>query len=83
MDNQLIKEYQEIKNKVSQIEADKIKAQTELELKETDLTNVINQLAELGIKDLDNLDKIVEEKKQAFESKLKELKEVLDNVSGA
>lgn len=83
MDNQLIKEYQEIKNKVSQIEADKIKAQTELELKETDLTNVINQLAELGIKDLDNLDKIVEEKKQAFESKLKELKEVLDNVSRA
>ena len=67
MDSQLIKEYQEIKDKILKIEADKIKAQTELELKETELTNVINQLSELGIKDLDNLDKIVDEKKQAFE----------------
>lgn len=83
MDSQLIKEYQEIKDKILKIEADKIKAQTELELKETELTNVINQLSELGIKDLDNLDKIVDEKKQAFELKLKELKEVLDNVSRA
>lgn len=83
MDSQLIKEYQEIKDKILKIEADKIKAQTELELKETELANVINQLSELGIKDLDNLDKIVDEKKQAFELKLKELKEVLDNVSRA
>lgn len=83
MDSQLIKEYQEIKDKILKIEADKIKAQTELELKETELANVINQLSELGIKDLDNLDKIIDEKKQAFELKLKELKEVLDNVSRA
>ena len=41
----------------------------------------LNNHKELGIKDLDNLDKIVDEKKQAFELKLKELKEVLDNTN--
>lgn len=81
--NDSIKEYQEVKNKISQLETEKVKAQTELDLKETELSNIINQLKDLEITDLDNLDKIVEEKKQAFESKLKELKEVLDNVSRA
>ena len=81
--DQLVKEYQEAKNRVNQLEAMKLKAETELDLKNKELSNVIEQLKSLGITDLDKIDEIVEEKKKAFEDNLKELKGKLDNVYGA
>lgn len=83
MDEQLVKEYQNIKDMVSKLEEDKIKTSTELNIKKQELINITEQLKELGITDLTQIDKIVDEKKQEFEDTLKSLKEQLDNVSGS
>lgn len=83
MNDQLIKDYQDIKNRIAKLEADKIKAQTELDLKSKELSNIIDQLKELGINDLDKIEEVVEEKRKAFEDQLTALKEKLDNVHGA
>lgn len=83
MDEQLIQEYQKIKDRVSKIEEDKIKTSTELDIKKQELDNIVKQLEELGITDLTQIDKIVDEKREKFENTLKTLKEQLDNVSGS
>ena len=81
--NDLVKEYQEIKDKIAKIKADKIKTETELDLKNKELESIKEELKNLGITDLDNIDKVVEERKAAFESALNELKVKLDNVQRA
>lgn len=78
----IVQEYQLIKEKIVKLEADKIKTATELEIKEKEIASIEAQLNELGITDLENLDKIVEDKKIEFETQLLQLKEQLDNVSG-
>lgn len=83
MDETLVKEYQGIKDRISKLEADKIKTKTELEMKEQELTSVVEKLAELGITDLSKVDEIVETKKTEFENQLKDLKEKLDGVQGS
>lgn len=83
MNETLVREYQSIKDRISKLEADKIKTKAELDLKEKELTSVIERLAELGITDLSKVDEIVENKKKEFESQLNELKEKLDGVQGS
>lgn len=83
MDNEkLVKEYQGIKDRISKLEAEKIKTKTELDMKEKELTSVVERLNELGITDLSKVDEIVEEKRKEFESQLNELKEKLDGIQG-
>ncbi len=77
---ELIKEYQSIKDKVAKIESDKIKTQTELDLKEKELASVVEELKSLGITDLDNVDKVVEERRNRFEEELKSLGDKLVDV---
>lgn len=76
----LVREYQAIKDKITKIESDKIKTQTELDLKNKELESIKEELKNLGIVDLDNLDRIVEERKAEFEKVLNELKEKLVDV---
>lgn len=83
MDENLVKEYQSIKDRVSELEANKIKTKTELELTEKELTDVTEQLKAYGIEDLSKLDEIVSNKKEEFQTQLSKLKEQLDNVSRA
>lgn len=78
--DELVKEYQSIKDKIAKIESDKIKTQTELDLKNKELESIKEELKELGITDLDNLDKIVEERKAEFTNTLNQLKEKLVDV---
>ena len=79
-ENELVKEYQQIKDRISKIKADKIKTETELDLKNKELEGIKEELKSLGIIDLDNVSAVVEEKKAAFEKALNELKVKLDNV---
>lgn len=83
MDETLVKEYQEIKDRISKLEAEKIKTKAELDMKEKELTSVVEKLNELGITDLSKVDEIVEDKKKEFESQLNDLKEKLDGVQGS
>ena len=83
MNETLVKEYQSIKDRISKLEADKIKTKAELDLKEKELTSVIERLAELGITDLSKVDEIVEERRKEFESQLNGLKEKLDGIQGS
>lgn len=83
MNESLVREYQNIKDKISKLEADKIEAKTRLELKEKELTSITEQLAELGITDLSKLNEIVDSKKKEFESQLITLKEKLDGIQGS
>lgn len=83
MNETLVREYQSIKDRISKLEADKIKTKAELDIKEKELTSVVEKLAELGITDLSKVDEIVENKKKEFESQLNELKEKLDGVQGS
>lgn len=76
----LVKEYQTIKDRIAKIESDRIKTQTELDLKDKELEGIKEELKELGITDLENIDKIVEERKAEFEKVLNELKEKLIDV---
>lgn len=76
----LVKEYQTIKDRIAKIESDRIKTQTELDLKDKELEGIKEELKELGITDLENIDKIVEERKAEFEKVLNELKEKLVDV---
>lgn len=78
--DELVKEYQSIKDKIAKIESDKIKTQTELDLKNKELESIKEELKGLGITDLDNLDKIVEERKAEFTNTLNQLKEKLVDV---
>ena len=79
-DKQLVEQYQQIKDKIAKIDSDRIKAETELELKNKQLESIVQELNFLGVTDLDNLDNIVEERREAFSKELNELKEKLDNV---
>ena len=79
----LVKQYQDIRNKIDEIEKEKIKTKTALDLKEKELVELESKLKELGIDNLDNLDEIVENKKKEFESVLNKLKEQLDGIPGA
>lgn len=83
MDETLVKEYSVIKDRISQLEANKIKTKTELDIKEKELADIVTQLNELGITDLTKVDEIVETKKKEFEDQLNKLKEQLDAVQGA
>ncbi len=76
----LVKEYQTIKDRIAKIESDRIKTQTELDLKDKELEGIKEELKELGITDLENIDKIVEERKAEFEKVLNDLKEKLVDV---
>lgn len=76
----LVKEYQTIKDRIAKIESDRIKTQTELDLKDKELEGIKEELKELGITDLENIDKIVKERKAEFEKVLNELKEKLVDV---
>lgn len=83
MDETLIKEYQNIKDRLAKLEAEAIKTKTELDLKEKELTSVIEKLNEYGITDLSKVDEIVENKRNEFDTQLKELKEKLDGIQGS
>ena len=83
MDETLVKEYSMIKERISQLEANKIKTKTELDIKEKDLTEIVTQLNELGITDLTKIDEIVETKRKEFEDQLNTLKGQLDAIQGA
>ena len=48
----LVKEYQTIKDRIAKIESDRIKTQTELDLKDKELEGIKEELKELGITDL-------------------------------
>lgn len=78
--DELVKRYQTIKDQITKIESDRIKTQTELDLKNKDLEAVVVELKELGITDLDNVDKIVEDKRKEFESTLSSLEAKLVDV---
>lgn len=81
--DELVKEYQSIKNKIDEIEKEKIKTKTTLDIKEKELEELTNKLKELGITDLDKLSEIVDNKKKEFEDTLIKLKEKLDGIPGA
>ena len=83
MDETLVKEYSMIKERISQLEANKIKTKTELDIKEKELTEIVTQLNELGITDLTKIDEIVETKRKEFEDQLNTLKGQLDAIQGA
>ena len=81
--DELVKEYQSIKNRIDEIEKEKIKTKTTLDIKEKELEDLTNKLKELGITDLDKLSEIVDSKKKEFEDTLIKLKEKLDGIPGA
>jgi chromosome segregation ATPase len=83
MDETLVREYSMIKERISQLEANKIKTKTELDIKEKELTEIVTQLNELGITDLTKIDEIVETKRKEFEDQLNTLKGQLDAIQGA
>lgn len=76
----LVKEYQNIKDRIAKVESDKIKAETELDLESKKLEGIKDELQELNITDLEHIDQIVEDRRLEFEDALKSLKEQLDNV---
>lgn len=76
----LVKEYQNIKDRIAKVESDKIKAETELDLESKKLEGIKDELQELNITDLEHIDQIVEGRRLEFEDALKSLKEQLDNV---
>lgn len=76
----LVKEYQNIKDRIAKVESDKIKAETELDLESKKLEGIKDELQELNITDLEHIDQIVEDRRLKFEDALKSLKEQLDNV---
>lgn len=82
MDNQLVIKFQNIKAAKIKCDTEKVKAQTELDLKKKELANIVEQFKELGI-DPENAENAIQEKTREFEKALNEAQEVLNNVSRA
>lgn len=80
MDNQLVQRYQNIQATVNDLETKKVKAQTELEIKEKDLNNIVEQIKAMGIEP-ENIEKARQEMSQSFEKALSEAEEALNAVS--
>lgn len=82
MDNQLVQRYQDIQATVNELETKKVKAQTELEIKEKDLNNIVEQIKAMGIEP-EHIEEAKQEMSQSFKKALSEAEEALNAVSRA
>lgn len=78
MNDELVTRYNNLKKRKQDYENQKIQVQTQVSIKEQEVESLKAKLTEMGVTDFDNLDAFINEKREAFDSKLKELEAKLN-----